>query len=876
MKLFARSRDIDGEIDEELRSHIQLRADDLVNRGMDRAAAERQARIEFGGHLKHKEEVREAAGIAFLDTLVQDVRFSIRALRKSPGFALTAIATLALGIGANAVVFSVLNAFIIRPLDVPDSASLYQIERGKSKDGAQSYPDYRDLRDRNRSFDGLAAYDFAVVSIDSDGNPARAWAITVTGNYFDVLRVQPFLGRFFHGADEHGPNSAPFVVLGHSYWHSHFQDDPSVVGRVVRVNKHPYTVLGVAPPDFHGTLLFFTPDVILPLVDQEQLNGQSVLEVRSTHGLFQTIGHLKPGVSTAQAIADLDAIGADLEKLYPKDDAGMMFTLAKPSLYGDYLGPVVQGFLVGLMTLAALILLAACANLGSLFAARAADRSREVALRLALGASRSRILRHLFTEAVIIALVGGTAGVSASVMLLRGLSAWQPFTRFPIHVPVTPDATVYAVALLVTLASGFIFGAVPVRQTLRTDPYEVVKAGSIAGAGRRAGVRDLLLVVQIAICAVLVTSSIVAVRGLVRSMHSDFGFQPDDATIVETDLTMASYFGDAVAPMQKRMIDAVATIPGVDAVGTIDQTPLWGGYNTGNVFKDEVMDLRPVNAATTAVYYKVSPEYFRAAGTALLAGRAFTLHDDHNVSRVAVVNQEFARRMFGSVAGAMGAYYKLLNGQRIQIVGVAQDGKYGGFAEAPRAAMFFPVLQAPDARTWLIVRSKRDPQSIASAIRTTLRSLDASLPLQIATWNDELNKGTALFGPRMATASLGVLGAMGAMLSVTGIFGLAAYSLSKRKRELGIRMALGAQKIDVLQAALGRALKLLAIGSAAGLILGILASRVLAVIVYAASPRDPIVLGGVVALMALLGVLGTWIPAQRALSVSPLILLREE
>jgi ABC-type antimicrobial peptide transport system permease subunit len=272
----------------------------------------------------------------------------------------------------------------------------------------------------------------------------------------------------------------------------------------------------------------------------------------------------------------------------------------------------------------------------------------------------------------------------------------------------------------------------------------------------------------------------------------------------------------------------------------------------------------------------VSADYFRAAGTAVLSGRSFSWHDDRNVPRVAVVNEEFARRIFGSVSNALGSYYKLRTNARIQVVGVVEQGKYTSFAETPQPAMFFPILQSPSTATWFVVRSDRDPQQLASAVRSTLRAVDAGLPFAIATWTDELESGTVMFGPRMATASLGVLGVMGAMLSVTGIFGLAAYTLSKRKRELGIRMALGAQRTEVLQAALGRALRLLAIGSGAGLLLGILASRVLAAIVYQASPRDPVVLVGVVLAMALLGLLGTWIPAHRALSVNPLILLREE
>lgn len=875
MKLFSRSP-LDHEIDEELRSHIQHRADDLERSGLDRAAAERQARIEFGGQLKFKEQSREAAGVAFLDTLVQDLRFSVRVLRKAPGFAITAIVTLALGIGANAVVFSVMNAFILRPLDVPSADSLYAIERGKDKQPSQSYPDYLDLRERNRSFEDLAAYSFALVGLDTGDNPTRAWAEAVSGNYFDALRIQPYLGRFFHSGDEHGPNSAPYIVLGHAYWRAHFQANPDVVGRVVRVNKHPYTILGVAPPDFHGTLLFFRPDLYLPLVNQEHFDGVNLLDARANHWVFQVMGHLKPGVTSSQAVADLNAVGAYLEKTYPKEDGQMTFALARPGLYGDFLGPVVQAFLIGLMMLSALILLAACANLGSLFAARAADRSREVALRLALGAGRGRILRQLFTEAVLIALVGGAAGISAGLVLLRGLSAWQPFSRFPIHVPVTPDATVYVVAMIVTVASGILFGTVPVRQTLRTDPYEIVKAGSIGGDPRRLSVRDVLLVVQIAICAVLVTSSMVAVRGLMRSLHSDFGFEPDNAMLVDTDLSMAGYRGDAVPPMQKRMIDATAAIPGVESVGLVDQLPLWAGWSTTGVYHDATMDLRPSNAAFQAITYNISPEYFRAAGTPLLAGRALSWHDDKDAPRVAVINQEFARRVFGSPEKALGGYYKLRQGTRIQVVGVVANGKYTSFAESAKAAMFMPMLQAPSNTTWLIVRSNRDPQQLAAAVRGTIHDLDAALPLSIATWNEELNTGTALFGPRVATAALGVLGVMGAMLSVTGIFGLAAYSLSKRKRELGIRMALGAQRKEVLQAALGRAVKLLTIGSTAGLLLGILASRVLASIVYQATPRDPVVLAGVVAAMALLGLLGTWVPAQRALAVNPLILLREE
>src|SRR5277367_2413592 len=580
-----------------------------------------------------------------MQTLWQDLRFALRMLMKNRGFTAVAVLTLATAIGANAMVFSVLNALILHPLHVPQAESFYGIQHGNEASSYQSYPDYLDLRERNRSFDDLAAYDAAQVGLDTGDNASRVWIELGSGNYFDVLRLQPYLGRFFHASDEHGPNSAPYIVLSYAFWHTHFQEDRGVVGRIVQVNKHPFTILGVAPPGFNGTLVFFNPGFFVPLVNQEQVEGVNDLDARGKRFIFMTMGHLKPGVTPAQAIADLNSIGSYLEKTYPKDDDQRTFTLARPSLYGDYLGKPVRAFMTGLMLLSALILLAACANLGSLFGARAADRSREVALRLALGASRSRILRQLFTEALLLSLMGGALGLYGGSLLMGGLSAWQPFARWPIQLSVNPDANVYAVAVLLTLASGFLFGAFPVRQVLRTNPYEIIKASSRGNTGGRITIRDLALVVQIAICALLVTSSIVAVRGLLRSLHSDLGFEPRNAIIADTDLSMGGYSGARVPQMQKRMIDAVAAIPGVQSVGLIDWAPLVSGGAIGSlVFGDATTDLRSANAAAHPYMFGVSPEYFHAAQTALLAGRAFTWQDDENAPRVAIINQEFARK----------------------------------------------------------------------------------------------------------------------------------------------------------------------------------------------------------------------------------------
>jgi predicted permease len=804
-----------------------------------------------------------------MGTLLQDLRFALRMLRKSPAFALATVLTLAVPIAANTVALGAFDALILRPLNVPHPESLYEVGRVNQEN--ESYPSYLDLRDRNRSFDGLSAVIFAQEGLDTGDGGSPVWGYKTSGNYFDVLGIQPYLGRFFNASGENDPNNAPYMVLTYAYWHTHFHDDRGVVGRSVRLNKHPVIVIGVAPPGFGGTVVGFSPSFFIPIT----MAGQDLLNARGNRAVDKLIGHLKPGITPSEAIADLNSIGSWLQKTYPQNQSEAKFRLSRPG-FGDLFGGAIEAFLGGLVLLAALILLAACANLGSFFTARAADRSREIAMRLALGAPRLRVVRQLLTEALLISIIGGAAGLWGSAMLLEWLSGWEPFPEFPMNVPVTPDNHVYGIALLLAIASGFLFGAAPIRLVLCADPYGIVKSGSRSTPERRVTVRDVLLGVQIAICAVLVTSSIVAVRRMLRSLDSHLGIDPRNAMLVRIDPALAGYKGDGVPEMQQRMIDAVKAIPGVTSVGLVGEyPPLHVGWNNTDVFTERTTDLRPANAAADAIVYEVSTGYFRAAGTSLLSGRPFTMHDDQNSPRVAIVNREFVRKMFGSAAGPIGRYFKMKDGTRLQVVGVVEDGKYtANLAEDRKAAMFLPILQSPSNDAWIVVRSSRDPQQMAAAIREQLRNLDAALPVFMQTWNQEMSG--ALFAPRMAALSLGVLGLMGAVLSITGIFGMAAYSVSQRKRELAIRIALGAARNEILRTALGRAVKLLASGSAAGLILGFLASRVLGAIVYQATPRDPLVLAGVVLAMASLGLAATWIPAQRTLSLDPIILLREE
>ncbi len=868
--LFFRSR-VEREIAAEIEAHLGLRMEDNIAEGMTPEEARRDALVRFGNPTVAKERVASADLALSLAGIGSDFRYALRQLRHSPSFALTAVLTLASAVCANAVVFSALSALVLRPLNLPNPQQLYSIEQRQL---FNSYPDFRDFRDRSRGFDGVAAYGITEAGIKLGESSTLVWDIESSGDYFDVMGIKPYLGRFFHRSDEHGPDSAPYVVLSYPYWKTRFQGDRNVVGRTVEINRHSFTIIGVAPPRFHGIELFFWPDLWTPLVEQTEIEGSSTLADRNWRDLF-LIGRLKANVTLAQAQGDLNAVAGYLRKSYPRDDDGILFKLTKPGLGGNFLGPPIRAFMTGLMLLAGLILLAACANLGGLFSARAADRGREIALRVALGSTRRRVLRQLLTEALLISLAGGAAGIAASVLVLRALSIWQPFSMFPLRVPVNPDARTYAVAVALALVSGFLFGLAPVRQVFATAPWHVVKAAANALPQRRwFTLREGLLVVQIAVCAVLLTGSLVAVRGLARSLHSQLGFDPDHALVMTTDLNMAGYSAARAPAMQRRMLDAFDALPGVTAAGMADNLPLSFGSVATYVYGADASDFRPSNALSRTYAYAASPGYFRAAGTALLAGRTFNWADDENAVPVAVVNRELARKLFGSVRNAIGQHFRLGAKTRLEIIGVVQDGKYSSLTEHPWATFFRPLSQHPSMSTYNVVRTDGDPRQLAPQLYRTLRGLDSGLPFTLLTWQSNLD--AALFPARMAAISLGVLGLLGALLAATGIFGLASYSVGKRLREMGIRMALGAGRGELLRTALGRAFRLFAIGAAAGLLLGLAATRVLAYIVYQASPRDPFVLTGAVFAMLVLGIMATWLPAQRALNVDPSQLMREE
>ena len=800
--------------------------------------------------------------------LLLDIRYALRVLLKSPAFTLVATLTLMLGIGANVLVFGVVNAVLLHPLDVSEPQNLYQLRLKpwtRWKLLTTSYPAFEDYQQRNTTFSGLAGYDgFSGGRLRWGDTVKSVSGYSATGNYFDLLGVQPAVGRFFHEADVHGPNSAPYMVLSDRLWRSAFNADPGVVGSKVRLGKDPFTVVGVAPPRFHGTERFEWPDYWIPVVNQIDAK---YLKDRMGHPLT-VLGRLKPGVTPQQAAENLSAITAQLAKEYPTTETGVPLRLIRPGLYADE-GDLIRGFLYSVTALALLVLLAACANLASLFAARAADRSRELALRVVLGASPWRLVRQLLTEAMVLSMLGGAAGMATAALLMGALNRWGLPGYGDLAAEV--DLSVYLVALSLTLVSGLLFGMMPARQVWQSSPLQAMKSGPVdATPRRRLTMRDLLLGAQIVICTLLVIASLVAVRGMVRLLHTPLGFQPHGATVAEMDLSEVE--GDVTLEKTKAMIDAVRSIPGVTAAGTLNRLPFTGGIRGIPVFPPGTTELSLNNSVLMPYRFTISPGYFEAARTRLLRGRDVSWRDTTNTPYVAIVNETFSRKMWGDTP-AIGQRFIFLDHLR-EVVGVAEDGKYHNMQESPQPVVYLPLSQSEQSFGTFVVRSSRAQSEMATALEHTLSGLEPNAIITVQSWPDAM--ANTRFPAQAAAVALGVMGLLAAMVAVTGIFGMAAYNVSRRMKELGIRVALGARTRHVMSVAVGRPIVLLGTGSLVGLLLGVFASRLLGQIVYQANPRDPVVIGGAVLTMALLGIVASAIPALRALAVDPSKLMREE
>lgn len=803
-----------------------------------------------------------------MEAVLRDLRLAIRALRRTPAFTVVAIVTLALGVGANATVFSVLDAMLLRPLRIVDPDRVFFIEMTGGQ-FTHSIPDYRDLRSRNSTFADLAAYRITSMALQNGRGAERVWGYLATANYFELLGVRPVLGRFYTPAEDAAPGAAPFAVLSYDSWQRRFGGNPRVIGTAVRINDLPYTVLGVMPRGFYGTEVFYRPDVWLPMSMQSRVESDNWLDDRHSYNSF-LIGRTKPTVSSTQATADLDRIGRGLatEQGAPTPSTG--YRLVRPGLLGNLGRAPIAAFLAGLMTLAGLVLLAASANLGSLLASRMLDRYREIAIRLAIGASRGTVIRATVIEILVLAAAGGAAGTLVAEFILVALSAWQLPLGLPAQFDVTPTAGVIAFSALVTLAAGLLSAFVPARHAWHTDPVRLVGTPVVS---RLSGwqLRDVLLATQVALCCVLVLASVVSIRNLRAALTASIGFSVTNVSVAGFDLSAAGYSPREGARFKQRALDAARALPGVSDAAFTSRLPLTVERSSAQVFPSDVAPADP--RGFDALVYEVSPGLLPLLRVPFAAGRDIAVTDDLTREHVAIVNRTFARRVLRT-EDAIQMRFRTGAGRLVRVVGLVEDGKYESLSESPKPVMFRPAAQSYSSSTVLLVRSSLPPAVASRELERIVSTLDPRVPLLVRGGLDEIVAGVFL-PARAAGVVMTSFGVLALMLAIVGVYGLAAYSVRSRHREIGIRMAIGARPREALTFVLGRTAAVLGIGSAAGIAAGIAGAPLLQQITYHASARDPFIVVAVAAVMASIGLAAAWVPARRAVALDPADALRD-
>jgi macrolide transport system ATP-binding/permease protein len=862
----------DSDFTAEITAHLELEIERLKNEGMSSAEAEAAARCTFG-NLRHAEEqFHESSHWMLLEHLRRDVAYALRVLARSPGFTLVAVISLALGIGVNALIYSVVNAIVLRPLPVSHPNQLVFLENSRFQ-GGQSFPAYREVRDHNQVFAGTIGYRTVQLELDLSSGASRTWGYLATGNYFDVLGVKPRLGRVFHAEDDLAPGASPYAVLSYASWQSRFGGDLGIVGKTIRINRQPYTVIGVAPRDFHGTEVFYWPEVWVPMMMQAQIEpGNSWLEEPNTFNTW-VIGRLKPGVGPQQAIANLNTIAAELARRNPDAYEGMTFQLTHPGLIGNALGAPVRAFSFGVLVLAGLVLLTACANLASLLTARAADRQREIAIRLSIGATRGRVVRQLLTETLVLSVLGGAAGYGLATLLSGILSTWRAPMDLPVQFDVTPDWRVFCFAAAISVVAGMLFGLAPARHAAKTDANAVLKGESSGLRGRRLALRDVLVAVQVALCFVLVTACLLSLRGLQRSLTLHLGFEPRGATVAQFDLGIAGYSVQRGRDFQRRALDALEQLPGVSSAAYSNSVPLTVDQSHSWIYPEGQPNMR-ASIAPVSIVYQVSPHFFETLQIQMLAGRDFNWHDDATGPRVAVVNLAFARQILRA-DNPLGKRFRIgSSGPLQQVIGIVENGKYQSPVEPETPILFEPETQQYNTTTTMIVRSSLPESQMTEKIRRTMAQLDPELPL-FGTGPLRQVLAFAFFPIYGAVIALSAFGLLAIILAVTGINGLVAYGVARRIHEIGIRVAIGASPSDVIKLVLGKTFILLGIGAFTGLVMALAAGRLLETVIFGSS-RDPLVFAGVCITMMVLGLASCWAPTRRALRIEPTVALRHE
>jgi macrolide transport system ATP-binding/permease protein len=809
-----------------------------------------------------------------MQTFFQDLRYGARMLLKKRGFTLIAVITLSLGIGANTAIFSLVNTALLRPLPVDRPEQLVSLNNVSLKLPVISYPNYRDFRDRNNVFNGMLAYRYTTLGLSHNGVNERVWGYLATGDYFDVLGVKPALGRFFTPEDDKSPGAHPVAVITYDCWQKRFAGDPQVVGKTVVVNGRAFAIIGVAPQGFYGSEILYRPEIWAPMMMQAQIDGWSTLEARDEPTFFAQ-GRLKPGVTTSQAETELKIIAAQLAREFPNENEGMTVTLSPAGLLGAWMRGPITGFAVVLMAVVGLVLLLACANLANLLLARATERRKEIAVRLAIGASRWRLVRQLLTEGALLSTLGGAFGLLLAYWLVDAMMSLKPPIDIALSNELSIDGRVLLFTLIVSTLTGVIFGLLPALQSTKLDLAPALKDEASAGGYRRSLLRNGLVVLQISLSLVLLVCAGLALRGLRRAQSLDHGLTPQNALEMSFDLSMHGYDDTRAHEFRRRLLERVRALPGVQYAGLSKFVPLNLSVGGAPIYVEGQPEQRGANVPS-AMASRASSGFLSALGTRLIHGRDFTEQDVESKQDVAVVNETFARR-FWPGQSALGKRFSYAGsaGPWIEVVGVIQDGKYFSLNEEATPFVYTAIRPWIGGAWILVARTASEPQSAFSAIRREFQQLDATLPVYGVRTLEE-HMAMPLFPARVAATLLGGFGLLALLLAAIGVFGVMSYAVTQRTRELGIRMALGAQSSGIFKLVVGQGLKLTALGLSIGLACAFAGTRLMRDFLYGVSALDVITFAGVSLLLAMVAALACYIPARRAMRVDPMIALRVE
>jgi predicted permease len=868
------------DIDAEVSAHLELLIEEKVRSGVKPEEAERAAHIELGGVEQVKEQVRDARAGAWLDTLVQDCRFALRMARKNPGFTAVVVLTLALGIAANTTVLSWMSATLLNP--VPGAAhtsDLVTVDRGDRNGYATppfSYPDLRDLTEQTQSFSGILGYHNDYMSLTAVAKPERIFGALTTSSYFDVLGVHPILGRTFLPEEGTPHAGAAVIVLGYAVWQNHFAGDPQIIGKTIQINRHPYTVIGVAPRDFTGCATGLRTELWIPLPMDRDVWGSNRPDYRGVVWL-NALGKLRPGVTKNQAEAELNLLMQGIVERFPEDHQDRSNEISLDPLWRSRFG--LNGYLYKvlpmLLGLAAVLLLLACANVASLLLVRSVGRRREIAIRMGMGASRKQIIRQFLIESLLFGLLGGTVAIAITVWTSRSLVAFFPPSSLPLINDSHIDQRVLFVTIAFSILTAILFGILPALRSSSLPVQSVLKeeATSVSLTSHKSRLLSGLVVAQISLSVVLLVCAGLFTRSLQKAQQSDLGFEPSHLLLAAYDLSPGGYTSVTGTEFNRQVLARLSALPGVESATLADFSPLSFSIHSDYL---EIQGYVPQPHEWMEISRAiVGPNYFRTLRTSVISGREFTEADTVDSQLVAVVNQAFVDRYWPG-ENAIGKQVTD-GGARFTIVGVARNAKYRSLTSPAEPVIYLPMYQSfrSTQDTTIHLRTTGNPQIMASAVEETIHQLNPELPLfNVNPLSVTMQLGT-LF-QRVAVTFAGSFGFLAMLLAAVGIYGVVAYTTRQRTREIGIRVALGAEREGIYRLVLGQGFRLILAGLVVGTALALAFTRLLKAQLFGVSETDATTFVSVGLLLAVVALVACHIPARRATRVDPMVALRYE